>query len=248
MLLEPVDRNTDADWAELGRSQPYWGVLSHPDFLSENITPDRIETFYATGRDYIGQIAALLERHTGARPQGRALDFGCGVGRLAEAMTEFASDVTGVDISPGMLALARGRDKGVTYVDAPPAGPFDWINTFIVLQHIPPERGLAIIEDLLSRLAPGGQISLQVTIWRDARHEYQPKRSGFLGRRAEAIQRRILKERPVGQIFMYDYDLSKVMRLVNRAGIEEASLVSTDHDGHHGVIILGRKAAPVTSS
>ena len=31
--------------------------------------------------------------------------------------------------------------------------------------------------------------------------------------------------------------------LVNQAGIEEMSLVSTNHDGHRGVIILGRKTA-----
>ena len=42
---------------------------------------------------------------------------------------------------------------------------------------------------------------------------------------------------------MYDYDLSRVLRLANQAGIQEMSLVSTDHDGHHGVIILGRKTA-----
>jgi hypothetical protein len=48
---------------------------------------------------------------------------------------------------------------------------------------------------------------------------------------------------PVGQIFMYDYNLSRIVRLVNQAGIEEVSLISTNHDGHHGVIILGRKTA-----
>ena len=48
---------------------------------------------------------------------------------------------------------------------------------------------------------------------------------------------------PVGQIWMYDYDLSKVLRILNLAGIEELKLVSTDHDGHHGVIIFGRKTA-----
>lgn len=248
MLVEPTGRDTDADWAELGRSQPYWGVLSHPDFRSEAITPERIEAFYETGRQYIAEIVAKLEQHTGARPRGRALDFGCGVGRLAEAMTDYAEAVTGVDISPGMLELARARGGKATYVQAAPDGPFDWINTFIVLQHIPPERGMAIIEDLLSRLAPGGQISLQVTIWRDARHEFQPRRGGFLGRRDTERTRRRLAETPVGQIFMYDYDFSKVMRLVNRAGIEELGLVSTDHDGHHGVIILGRKTAPAATN
>ena len=48
-----VKRDTDADWRELGQSQPYWGVLSHPDFLRENITPEGIENFYLSGRQYI---------------------------------------------------------------------------------------------------------------------------------------------------------------------------------------------------
>src|SRR5258708_23128490 len=111
MLLEPIERDTDADWKELGRSQPYWGVLSHPDFLSENITPERIEAFYASGRDYIAQTVVQLERHAGSRPSGRALDFRCGVGRLAEAMTDYASEVVRLDISPGMLQLAPKRGR-----------------------------------------------------------------------------------------------------------------------------------------
>ena len=48
---------------------------------------------------------------------------------------------------------------------------------------------------------------------------------------------------PVGQILMYDYELSRILRLLNQAGIEEMRLVSTNHDGHHGVIIFGRKTA-----
>jgi SAM-dependent methyltransferase len=247
MLLEPVERDTDADWKELGRSQPYWGVLSHPDFLSENITPERIEAFYASGRDYIAQTVLQLERHAGARPSGRALDFGCGVGRLAEAMTDYAGEVVGLDISPGMLELARKRGGKAQYVGELPPGAFDWINSFIVFQHIPPERGMQILEDLLSRLAPGGLVSLQLTAWRDPQHEFTPPR-GLKGRLQEQVHRRFLRERPVGQIFMYDYDLSKVVRLLNLAGVEEMGLVSTDHGGHHGVIILGRKtAAPIQS-
>ena len=242
MQLEPVERDTDADWRELGRSQPYWGVLSHPDFLSENITPERIEAFYASGRDYIAQTVAQLERHAGARPSGRALDFGCGVGRLAEAMTDYAAEVTGLDISPGMLELARARGGKARYAQSLPDGEFDWINSFIVFQHIPPDRGLQILEELLSRLSPGGLVSLQLTAWRDPKHEWVPPK-GLKGRLQEQVHRRFLRERPVGQIYMYDYDLSKVLRLLNLAGVEEMGLVSTDHGGHHGVIILGRKTA-----
>jgi SAM-dependent methyltransferase len=234
-------RDTDADWRELGASQPYWGVLSHPDFLTENITPEGIENFYLSGRQYIAQMVETLTKLTGQAPQGPALDFGCGVGRLAEAMAEHVP-TTGLDISPGMLELARKRGGKATYTDTLPAGPFGWINSFIVFQHIPPERGLTILQDLLSRLAPGGMISIQLTAWRDARHE-RPVVKGWRGLYADYRYRRWVKTLPVGQIWMYDYDLSKVVRLANLAGIEEMQLVSTDHDGHHGVIIFGRKTA-----
>jgi SAM-dependent methyltransferase len=240
MGMEPASRNTDADWQELGRSQPYWGVLTHPDFLSENITADKIEELYASGRDYIAGIVAQLERLTGARPSGRALDFGCGVGRLAEAMADYADEVNGLDISPDMLATARQRGSKVNYTSELPDGQFDWINTYIVLQHIPPDRGLQILEELLSRLAPGGMVSIQLTVWRDSRHDWdRPK--GLRGIIRERAHRRFMKERPVGQIYMYDYDLSKVIRLFNLAGVAEMVLIATDHSGHRGVIILGQR-------
>ena len=235
-------RDTDADWRELGQSQPYWGVLSHPDFRMENITPQQIEAFYESGKPYIAEIVGRLEKATGARPAGRALDFGCGVGRLAEAMTDYANEVVGLDISPGMLALARGRNGKAVYVDQTPDGPFDWINSFIVFQHIPPDRGEAILKDLLDRLSIGGMISVQFTAWRDAVHEW-PKATGWRRHLAAKRLQQWVDSLQVGQILMYDYDLSRLARLLNQAGIEEMQLVSTNHDGHHGVIILGRKTA-----
>lgn len=242
-------RDTDADWRTLGETQPYWAVLSHPDYRTESLTPERLEAFYQSGRDYIGQVLAWLEQTTGARPAGPALDFGCGVGRLTEAMAEQVDDVTGVDVSPGMLELAQRRGGRGRYVDAIPAGPFDWINSFIVFQHIAPDRGLELIAQLLERLAPGGFVSLQVTTWFEPRHlppEPAPARKGLFRRAAPAADWRLAHE--PGSIFMYPYDLSAVVRLLNLAGISEMKLVSTDHDGHHGVIILGRKAARPTPS
>ena len=238
-------RDTDADWRELGATQPYWGVLTADIFRTENLTPENVEAFYDTGGVYIAEVVAGLERATGARPSGRALDFGCGVGRLSEAMAGIVGEVVGFDISPGMLALALGRKGRATYVGEMPDGPFDWINSFIVFQHIEPPRGLAILEQLLARLAPGGMVSLHFTVWREAALE-QPTFTGLRARAAALRHRLWLKNLPAGQILMYDYDLSQIVRLMNRAGIEEARLVSTDHGGHHGVIIFGRKAAQQT--
>ena len=243
-----LNRDTDADWRELGESQPYWGVISHPDFRTENMTPERLEFFYESGRFHIDPIAEALGRLTGFSPRGRALDFGCGVGRLAEAMTAHASEVVGVDISAGMLAIARARGSKVTYTDQLPDGPFDWINSFIVFQHIPPARGEAILEQLLARLAPGGLVSLHFTIWRDANREWPapPPPSDMPGwrRLLRSLRMRLAVMRtPLGHIEMYDYDLSRIVRLLNRAGLEDIHLISNNHDGHHAVIILGRKTA-----
>ena len=51
-------RDTDADWRELGQNQPYWGVISHPDFRSENLTPALLES--ADARCTVGEIIAAL--------------------------------------------------------------------------------------------------------------------------------------------------------------------------------------------
>ncbi len=243
MLAAPAmeDRDTDADWRELGATQPYWGVLTHPDYRTENLTAANLEAFYASGGEYIGDIVRRLKAATGISPGGRALDFGCGAGRLAEAMTTHAASVTGYDISPGMLDEARKRGGKAAYVGTLPDGPFDWINSYIVFQHIPPERGLALIDDLLARLAPGGLVSLHVTVWRDA-HLREPSASGLKALLRPLVRRWRVARLPKGTIRMYDYDLSAVVERLNRAGVGELGLVPTDHGGHHGVILLGQRA------
>ncbi|MES2342643.1 MAG: methyltransferase domain-containing protein [Pseudomonadota bacterium] len=243
MAVRALERDTDADWQELGATQPYWGVLTHPSYRTENLTAQALEQFYGSGVEFIDTVAAQLQRLTGQRPQGRALDFGCGAGRLTEAMTRHAAQVIGYDISPGMLEMARKRGTA-TYVGQMPDGPFDWINSFIVLQHIPPARGMALIGELLDRLAPGGLLSLQLTVWRDARHgpATPAPRTGWRAFVPPFLRRsKTPPTPPRGLVMMFDYDLSAVVRLLNEHGIEEMNLVSTHHDGHNGVLILARR-------
>lgn len=237
------ERDTDADWRELGATQPYWGVLTHADYRTENLTPENLEAFYASGGRQIADIVRRLQAATGKTPSGRALDFGCGAGRLTEAMTAYARDVTGFDISPGMLDEARKRGGKARYVDALPDGPFDWINSYIVFQHIPPARGLALLDELLARLAPGGSLSLHFVVWRDATLK-PPPGSDLRSLYRRWLYRREMARLPKGVMRMYDYDLSAVVESLNRAGVRELSLAATDHDGHHGVIILGRRDEP----
>ena len=136
-------RDTDADWRHLGETDPFFGVVTDPKFHADAITPEAIDDFYETGRRDVWGIVDMVTRLAGA-PGPRALDIGCGVGRLTEAMADLGYEVTGYDISPGMLDKAGARSGGrVNYVDQIPSEPFDWVNSFIVLQHIPPEADRA---------------------------------------------------------------------------------------------------------
>ena len=50
----------------------------------------------------------LTERDLSVR-RSRSLDFGCGIGRLTQAMAEFFEVCDGVDISPTMIREGAGR-------------------------------------------------------------------------------------------------------------------------------------------
>ena len=50
------------------------------------------------------------ERPAGSDPwRGRALDLGCGTGRVTEILARSAERVAGIDLSPAMIARARAR-------------------------------------------------------------------------------------------------------------------------------------------
>ncbi len=45
---------------------------------------------------------------------GKALDFGCGVGRLTQALADYFNEVAGVDVSPTMVNKALEYNKKPT--------------------------------------------------------------------------------------------------------------------------------------
>src|SRR4051812_46865197 len=86
-------------------------------------------------------------KHHGMR-FGRALDFGCGVGRLTQALARHFTHVTGIDISEQMLDLARQYNRHGERVEYAlntrpdlsqwPDHTFDFVYSIITLQHMEP--------------------------------------------------------------------------------------------------------------
>lgn len=219
----------------------------------ESLSPEHLRAFYDTGIEEIKRVTSRLEQITGTPVHvRRALDFGCGTGRLSQAMQKFADEVVGFDISPKMIEAARRHSPGnILYSDQIPTGNFGWINSYIVFQHIPPERGMVMLERLLAQLEPGGLISLQFAIYRDAPLVPPPK--GLRDALATAWRIWNPPELPlyqafkqiwpsVGTMFMYDYDLNQIFAACHRNRIDELTLVHTNHGGHHGVEVYGRRA------
>src|SRR5580765_7408952 len=103
-------RHLRRTWEELGRRDAFWAVLTQAENKGNRWNP---EQFFRTGRDEITALIAELEAlHLNVR-RGDALDFGCGVGRLTQALADHFERVTGVDIAATMLDLAtRHNTRG----------------------------------------------------------------------------------------------------------------------------------------
>jgi len=95
---------TQETWETLARSDPFWAILAEPEFKGKRWT---VEDFFETGNREIDEVVASLDR-LGLPSKGTsALDFGCGAGRLTQALARHYEHVSGVDISPTMIHLGR---------------------------------------------------------------------------------------------------------------------------------------------
>lgn len=140
-----------------------WAILSDPTQRGGKWDPD---AFFETGRlhvaealDHLGAVGAEPARH-------RALDFGCGIGRLTQALAERFDQVDGVDIAPSMIEQAEQLNRHgdrVRYhlnqsddLSVFPDGCFDLVFSLIVLQHIENKHKIKYLQEFIRVLAPGG--------------------------------------------------------------------------------------------
>jgi SAM-dependent methyltransferase len=179
MRLDDVRR----DWTRLGAEDPLWAVLVEPARRGGRWTP---EEFLATGR---ADVDATVRRLAGLglpTRWGRVLDFGCGAGRLSQALARYADEVIGVDIAPSMVDMAGrldrsgGRCRFVLNETADlrrfPDGDFDLVYSALVVQHLPRPAIEGYLAEFLRVLRPGGVAVVQVatsplwtlrgTVWR----------------------------------------------------------------------------------
>jgi ubiquinone/menaquinone biosynthesis C-methylase UbiE len=107
-------------------------------------------------------------RLVGARPSRRVLDAGCGAGRMVAHLQSASPhlEVTGVDLSEEMIALAQQAHPTVRFVQADitdipfEAQEFDAVLAWYSIIHLPPAQLHNVATEFARLLAPGGLILL----------------------------------------------------------------------------------------
>ncbi len=169
-------------WDAHARRDPLWAVLS--DVGKEDRKWD-VERFFETGFNEIALLFYQLDFNGIHVNRGSALDFGCGLGRLSQALAPHFNRVVGVDVSSKMVETAATFNRfpeKVSYVSNPaahlhcfPEKSFDFIYSNLVLQHILPDQALAYVRELLRILAPAGVLVFQLPSHRRGPDEPVPQ-------------------------------------------------------------------------
>lgn len=158
------------DWDELARLDPLWAILSFPDKKLGRWDRDE---FLATGTAQVERLLAHGRRLGHPHRHGAALDFGCGVGRLAPALSTAFEAYYGLDVSEGMVEQARELHAGRSnctflttaddHLDRLASASFDLVLTLYVLQHVPRRATIAsYLRSFMRLLRPGGLLVFQV--------------------------------------------------------------------------------------
>jgi len=169
---------TESEWEELAHLDPLWGNLVEKE--KQFGKWDR-EDFFASGKQEIDALMMACGFECGNN--GRALDFGCGVGRLARALRSYFGEVHGVDISREMVRLAREFTPSVTFVVNQVDNLrmfhddfFDFVYSNIVLQHqSTKEIAESYIREFVRVIKPGALVVFQMPYKRTLRHALQPR-------------------------------------------------------------------------
>jgi SAM-dependent methyltransferase len=158
MNLERLRNN----WESLAKRDALFAILTDQTRVGGkwDVTEfmDTGEAEIETVMHHLGSIRSIPDY------AGKALDFGCGVGRVTQALARRFASCEGVDISLQMIDKARSLNRYAhcSYVaNSAERLPFadtcfSFIYSNIVLQHVPRRFSTAYLREFVRVLAPGG--------------------------------------------------------------------------------------------
>lgn len=162
-------KDLQKNWNDFGKADPLWAILTKSDKRGGKWG---IDEFFETGIKTINLVFKHIETLGIDLSRGKALDFGCGVGRLTQPLARYFDEVCGVDVAPSMIELAkkynRQGNKCNYYLNNADDlklfsnGCFNFIISVITLQHMKPQYSKNYIKEFLRILTPHGVLIFQL--------------------------------------------------------------------------------------
>jgi O-antigen chain-terminating methyltransferase len=112
----------------------------------------------ARQRQYLPHVLEAV----GGRSVANCVDIGCGRGEWLELLAGQGIRAVGIDLDPGMAREAQhaGLDArtgdGIEWLERQPPDSVDVVTAFHVIEHLPFDRLLRLLDAALQALAPGG--------------------------------------------------------------------------------------------
>jgi SAM-dependent methyltransferase len=164
---------SNKEWQHWGRVDPLFAVATRPGRERGGGRPWTLEEFAESGRVYFADVWGQWSQY-GVTP-GHCVEIGCGAGRMTRQLAQRFQRVTGLDVSPDQLELARRMVDGcaaaveltcVTSASIPlPEASVDAVYSCEVFQHFDSEAPFYdYLSEMFRVLVPGGSGCFHVPI------------------------------------------------------------------------------------
>ncbi len=234
---------SDVEWEKVGKSEPYWGVLTFEKYKRKNLTFASRQEFFRSGEEYVKQLFETISLHfdNNFHPS-LGIDFGCGVGRITIPLSKRCKEVIGIDVATSMIEEAKrnclffnvtnvhfGNDPSKIKQKA------DFVVTALVLQHIETEKGMQLFSSLIDLLNPMGIACIEVPF----SFKMSPLRNVLSltfrpivnkSRLAQKFYNLLTKRDPNASfLIMNEYDVNAILELLLQKGLDKILILTNKY-------------------
>ncbi|MEV4624399.1 class I SAM-dependent methyltransferase [Asanoa sp. NPDC049573] len=190
---------------------------------------DQVRTLLASS-PYERAMLALFAEQVLAAGAGPVADVGCGPGRITAHLRTLDVDAFGIDLSPGMISVARRDHPGVRFEVGSmtdltlPAGSLGGLVAWYSLIHVPDDEIPLVLAHFHRALRPGAPLMLSFHVGDGTRL----KTEGYGG---HPMNVQVHRRQP-----------ARVATWLAEAGFTtEAQLTLTSPESRHGAVLFGRR-------
>jgi 2-polyprenyl-3-methyl-5-hydroxy-6-metoxy-1,4-benzoquinol methylase len=225
-----------SQWDMLGRTVPYWGVITNQVYLqSDKLSHKKLDDFYISGTKDVQDLLDQLFSRKKLPKNLTVFELGCGNGRLTLPLSEhfrfvFYSDVSSEYLkltTKSLSAVGRQNTHGLHLKNRSSFSEiqnFDVFYSLITLQHSPPPIQFAVLNAVFDSLSIDGMAIYQI-VTAITNYEYSLK-----------IPTEELSGIPKMQ--MHALPFSALFKLIKRHGLTVLDIIESDKIGGIGMSVL----------